>query len=315
MTTIIRTEQFLSALDNVEFTDTESYRKMINRLCKNELAYLRKNVELTTLRRYRTDYRNAIRDHYKGKNLFMTYTDKKKNNETTHIALKYFTLKKSEIQQYNSYEEHRKDAYLNVSNDNRLVIIDHNELINTATDLLSSNSDHEVVAGLLALTGRRTVEIWKTGHFEYIDDNQVLFTGQAKTRNSPNARHFYQIFTLCDAQLVCSALARLRANRDLTNKTEREVNSITSNYLSKVVKRHFNRFIMRKENSGFLSDYGFIEAKDLRAMYVHIAQTVFLPNSLITKFADEALGHVCAKGANSDNYMIFRLKNDTDKIY
>jgi hypothetical protein len=243
----------------------------------------------------------------------VTYFDKKNNNEPTHIAVKYFTLKKSEIQEYNSYEENRKDAYLNVSNDNRLVIVDHNELINVATDLLSSNSDHEVVAGLLALTGRRTIEMWKTGCFEYIDDNKVLFSGQAKTRNSPNAKHSYQIFTLCNAQLVCSALNQLRLNRDFTNKTEREVNSITSNYLSKVVKRHFNRFVMRKNESGFLDNYGFIEAKDLRAMYVHIAQAIFLPNSLITKFADTALGHVATNGANSDNYMIFRLENETDK--
>jgi hypothetical protein len=304
MSTVVRIQEFLTSLDSISFTDIDSYRKAVNRLCKKELDYLRGHVELTTLRRYRTDYRNAIRKHYEGKDLPTVYKDKKNNGKPTHIAVKYFSLTRNEVATYADHEKERKDSYLKVFNsdlevsDNRLVIINPNEMVNIAVSLLGSDSAYDIATGLLLLTGRRTVEIWKMGAFEYKQPNLVIFSGQAKTRDSENAKTSYPIFTLCDAHLVCQALGKLRGLKDFSNSTEREVNSSTSTRLSRVVKRNFNSFILGYD--------GLLEAKDLRSIYVHIAHHLFASHTVITAFASDILGHVIK--ATADNYMLFRLK-------
>ena len=80
MATVTRISEFLAGLDNLTLfqhngvqlskTQIEINRKAINRFVKKERA--------------RSDYRNAIREHYKGKNLAVVYTDKDMNNEKVH---------------------------------------------------------------------------------------------------------------------------------------------------------------------------------------------------------------------------------------
>jgi hypothetical protein len=303
MSSILRIQEFLTALDSIAFSNIDSYRKDVNCLCKKELDYLRANIDLSTLRRYRTDYRNAIRKYYDGKEIHVVYHDKKNKGKPTHIAVKYFALKRSEVKQYVDYENKRKSVYQNAFEDHKLVIINYPEMITTAISLLDSNSAYDITAGLLLLTGRRTVEVWKLARFELVKSNIVNFYGQAKTRDSANAKEFYPIFTLCNSLLVCNALDKLRSIKDFSNSTERVVNASTSTRLSRVVKQHFNSFI---------KDYdGLIEAKDLRAIYVHIAQRICAPHLDLQAFAKQQLGHILSNTA--DNYMLFRLAYPNEK--
>lgn len=302
---VYRINEFLTALDKIHLVGSDKeavkkYRDRVNRLVKREINYLRKELTLTSLRRARSDYRNAIKSHYKGKSLPISF-------KGSHVALKYFTLKKSEVNTYIQSEENRKNNYLI---GNRLVINEWREMVAVAENLLDSSSAYEICAGLLLLTGRRTVEIWLTGNFAVIDSDRVVFSGQAKNANSRNPRDNYEIPVLANAQKIVDALKRLREIKNFAGKSEREVNSLTSNRLGKVVKKHFNRFIKVPVNQSFdnLQDYGFIEARNLRPCYVHIAQDKFLPLSDLHKFAHDVLGHV--KSDTASNYMEFILNKN-----
>lgn len=314
MATGYRINEFLTDIEqltpniNASEDNLKSARKAINKRCKKEIEYLRSLYTLTSLRRAATDYRSAINARFdSGKTPLTTKT---KDGKTTHIAYKYLTLKRSEKNEYKASEETRKDKYL--SGEYRLVICNALEMVDSATQLLDSSSIYDMAAGLLLLTGRRPVEIMKTAKFTEIGENQVLFEGQAKTRNCENAKSSYKIYTLTDAQNVVKTLEKIRQHKvsidkDLKNATERQINSFTSNALGKAVKRSFTGFVFKPENQNItkLSNYSAIEPKNLRAIYVHISHKKFAPLAVLDNYALNALGHV-VKGV-ADNYMEFML--------
>jgi Telomere resolvase len=81
----------------------------------------------------------------------------------------------------------------------------------------------DVAAALGVLTGRRCIEILKTAHFTPLNDHAVLFSGQAKKGDiaDPVA---YQIPLLAPHDLINTALARLRAAKDCSAISNRDVN-------------------------------------------------------------------------------------------
>jgi hypothetical protein len=310
MATIIKIPEFLAQLDNLTlFGVKEQYtqdaikrnKNAINLLCKKELDYIRKHVETKTLRRYRSDYRNAIKQHYADKQLVLTH--KPKNDSiTSHIALKYFTLKRAEIAEYSESEKTRKTNYLS---GNRILITDNDEIIKIAINLLYSERFQELAIGLLLLTGRRTIEILKTANFSYVDENKVLFTGQAKSRESNTGG--YEIYTLCNANFICESLVRLRHLKDFSNHENRKVESSTSGPLGQTTRKKFNGFL-KISNDGTLDnlrEYKGIEVKSLRDIWLNIAHNQFKPLSDIHYFATTQLGHI--SGSTASNYMEFML--------
>jgi Telomere resolvase len=67
----------------------------------------------------------------------------------------------------------------------------------------------DTAAALGLLTGRRTVEIFKTAQFTPVNEHAVLFSGQAKKGDLAEAVS-YEIPLLAPPELINSALARLR---------------------------------------------------------------------------------------------------------
>lgn len=312
MAKIIRTEQFISALKSISFDDTEknnlaSYRKAVNACCKREVDYLRKHLTLTSLRSALTEYRNAVRTTFEGCALPVTYKDR--HSGYGHIALKYLTLKKEEVNAFDMQETARKEHYLH--GQSRLIICNHSELVKKADALLDSNSVYDVAAGLLLLTGRRATEILKTASFKFVDNSHVLFSGQLKNEKcgvmAKGGRDNYIIPILTDSNRIINALARIREMKPLQDKTEKEVNALTSCALGRAVKRNLMGYIKKSVHNSIenLIDYSFLEPKNLRSMYVHIAQNQFEPLSVLNSFAHDVLGHA-TKGA-VDNYMEFML--------
>ena len=312
MTKITRIDEFLSGLNDIESTVTNkesvaTYRKLVNAHCKNEIKYLRKHLTLTSLRSSLTEYRNAVRARFEGKALPVTYTDR--HSGCGHIALKYLILKKEEVKTYELHETARKEKYLHGKS--RLIICNHSELIEKAESLLDSSSAYDIAAGLLLLTGRRATEIMKTATFEAVDNNHVRFSGQIKNEKcgvaAIGARDNYIIPLLTSANRVINALARLREIKPLQDKTEKEVNTLTSCALGRAVKRNLTGYVKKPVNQSIdnLTDYNFIEPKNLRSMYVHIAHSQFEPLSVLSSFAHDVLGHA-TKGA-VDNYMEYML--------
>lgn len=312
MAKITRTEEFIHAIENISFDMTNknnvaTYRKAVNACCKREVEYLRKNLTLTSLRSALTDYRNAVRTKFEGRALPVTYKDRHSGNG--HIALKYLILKKEEVKTYDMHETARKEHYLHGKS--RLIICNHNELIEKADSLLDSSSAYDIAAGLLLLTGRRATEILKTASFEFVDNNHVRFAGQLKNEKcgvaAKGARDNYIIPVLTDSERIINALARLRALKPLQDKTEKEVNTLTSCALGRAVKRNLMGYVKKPVNQSIdnLIDYNFLEPKNLRSIYVHIAHNQFEPLAVLSSFAHDVLGHA-TKGA-VDNYMDFML--------
>jgi len=315
MATVIRIEEFLADIESLTLAGNASdysketikkARDSINKRCKKEIDYLRKHLSLTSLRRARSDYRNAIKARFKGQHLAMTCKDR--NGFITHIAYKYLVLKKTEVKTYYEHESARVNAFLD--GDYRIFIRNTKQMIKHATSLLDSDSFYDIATGLLLLTGRRSIEILKTGSFEAITANKVLFSGQAKksiydAEGNKLDAEAYEIYTLCDSALVVNALAKLRQIKDYSNKTERDVNSLAASALNKAVKRNFlGKYTFNLDGVACMN----IEAKSLRSIYVHLAQRLFKENSELTKFASSQLGHSDRKTA--DNYMEYKLHPD-----
>ncbi len=315
MATVTRIDEFLADIEGLTLIGNASdyskdqiknARDSINKRCKKEIDYLRKHLALTSLRRARSDYRNAIKARFKGQHLAMTCKDR--NGFATHIAYKYLVLNKTEVKSYSDHEKDRINSFLD--GDYRIFIRNAKQMINHAIGLLDSDSFYDIATGLLLLTGRRSVEVLKTASFEAIAANKVLFSGQAKksiydAEGNKLDAEAYEIYTLCDAEIVAKALHKLRSIKDYSNKTEREVNSLAASALNKAVKRNFlGKYTFNLDGVACMN----IEAKSLRSIYVHLAQRLFKENSELTKFANSQLGHSDRKTA--DNYMEYKLHPD-----
>ncbi|EIJ44368.1 hypothetical protein BegalDRAFT_0001 [Beggiatoa alba B18LD] len=312
MTTTARINEFLDGLERIKLAGDnkaciKAYRDAVNAYCKKELSYLRSNLALTTLRRARTDYRNAIRARFSGHDLAVTYTDKYVGK--THIAVKYLVLTKEETKAYETSEVKRKEQYL--YGESRLIVCNYVDMVKKADSLLDSNSVYDIATGLMLLTGRRSTEIFKSANFEYVDNYHVLFSGQLKNARCGvtvnNARDSFVIPVLADANRIITALNKVRSMKPLSDKSENEVHSLTSNAVGKAVKRNLNGHVKRAINQSIdsLTDFNHLEPKALRSIYVHIAQRKFAPLSVLNTFATDVLGHATKQTA--ENYMQYMI--------
>ena len=313
-----RIPDFLSRLDNATERGNKSgytppeiaqYRKVVNTLCKAEIAYLRKQLSdndghysVQTLHRYVSDYRNAVRDAFAGVEMPDMYGDRLGRKLKTHIAIKYLSMTRAEKGARKARDTEAKDEYMDMDMDTatsgRLVIANPENLIITAISLLQSKEAAEITIGLLAVTGRRPIEILHTATFTATHANRCLFTGQAKTRESEHARNEFEIFTLAPAKLIIDAMARLRKMQNFNGLTHRQIESRTSGVLGVTVRKHMSKV---------LEIEGLITPKSLRGIWVNIAHHLFKPSVIDTVFATNQLGHVASKGRKSsgaaENYM------------
>jgi hypothetical protein len=142
-----------------------------------------------------------------------------------------------------------------------------------AAQLIESDRPLDIAAGLLALTGRRPIEILKTARFELTgDQNTVMFSGQAK---SIELRPI-EIPTLIDAKRITAALERLRDGLPLQHADNTAVNRQTAKQLGQIVRRHFSEDLV---------------PKDLRDVYLDAAYNARKPEVSRWAYAAEILGH------------------------
>ena len=300
-----------------------AYRKTVNGLCKREIAYLRRKlthdgtVNTQTLHRYVSDYRNAVRESFIDANMPDKYGDIRGLRKPTHIAVKYLSMTQVEKEKRKQSDVDAKNAYTDIDDGNRLVITNPVGLIETANNLLKpDNVDfYNTVIALLAVTGRRPIEILSTGSFQKSGANDLFFSGQAKTREAKHARGDFNIFVLANPEKVLAALKKIRTEKDFSGLTNRQIESRTSGYLGIASRKHFNHV---------LSGTDMITPKSLRGIWVNIAHQLFRPMSIPSVFATNQLGHATPDGqkvsrASADNYMQFYLpaleKSDKEKIF
>jgi hypothetical protein len=166
-------------------------------------------------------------------------------------------------------------------NQGRRSIIAVDRFISIGESLLNSKSYIARIAGLCALTGRRSIEIGCTAVFERVSDREIRFTGQAKTRERRDIQP-YVIPTLCIADDALDALSSIRAAQpDLISSPE-----LFHNRCAKELHKR-----IRKEFSQCFSD-GKAKTKDLRAAYAEIAwQTIDKQATGKALYMQRILGH------------------------
>jgi integrase len=138
------------------------------------------------------------------------------------------------------------------------------------------------------------VEIFSVGSFEVVegDARTLAFTGQAKKKLGAGDEVMH-IPTLVDASLVLDGINRLRAEKDATGLTNREINQKWANSCQSAARR------LLGEHSHF---------HELRAMYAVISYNVTLPHSYsLNAFVSKVLGHSSLN--NSLNYTNINVVN------
>lgn len=103
----------------------------------------------------------------------------------------------------------------------RRAIVGVDEFVTIGEQLLDGRSYLDRILGICALTGRRTIEVATSAHFEPINGNRVFFTGQAKTRGRTDRVDGYPIPTLTDSARIVATLKTIREDRpDLVTNPE-----------------------------------------------------------------------------------------------
>lgn len=307
------TVEFLKGLENqATKTKIECYCKdklqEFGDICKLK-AEERAKEERSTInedswKQSSTSYMSGIRKTIKvwGESKELTeensYPQKTKEGVITqHLALLYMNYSREHNQTNNEAKQERKDEQRR-----NLESINCVDEYQAKIDELLTSTDHkELVAGLIAATGRRPSEIYKTAEFKQVGQFEVMFTGQAKTRGEE--RDGYPTYTLVESGKVIDALARLRRMpeiKELRKLTLAEVDSGKNNKMNAAVKQHFSPLINPPHGEAELS------AKNLRASYAAIAIYQFCPWQMSTNlFIKERLGHTSDATATAyEDYQI-----------
>jgi len=301
---VARVQEFIGELVKA------SSESAVKALCDSELAYLRESLGITWeyqdgipismsgsasgLHSQLTLYRNAVKSLDIPDSLKWEYVKDRKRH-INHVALKY--LVKADVEKSIRGENLRvkKSAKQQTRR-----FVDADLFLNTAKDLLESDSYLAVALGLMAVTGRRATEILKTAQFEKISDESVEFTGQLKTRGASTAQTVpYTIPTLIDADTVTDALQRLRALKDFSELTEKAVHSKCNKSLGESVRRKFAGVFETPK------------PKDLRAIYAACClEAYYNPHTMgigDDEYLARILGHGHGDQTTAQSYKEFSL--------
>lgn len=315
---INRVEDFISALKPLSEVDA------IESLCNLEMGYLINALAPTSVRRAVSRYRNAIREI----------------SGQEHPALRYLRVP---TDMKVAYERRKRESV--AENLKTRVELHYDNLILRACDLINAAGYLKITLGLIMLTGRRPVEVLKQGKFYYAHDvdraiaevelseerkldrvnspeeiaaliselgdcDYLLFSGQAKTRDSKDAAKVpFPIPVLTDPVRVLEAITRLRTDKakfaDLSND---EIHSRSNKELNGKISgaKHPKIF-------GDLIPADKCSCKGLRGAYAQIAYELFgEPTGMaITLYFSRILGHSENSTDVASHYLGFRLEKES----
>ena len=110
---------------------------------------------------------------------------------------------------------------------------------------------NRIAVALILTTGRRNIEILKTGSFKYVSKNVVLFEGQAKKKNGIVAKPYEIPIMYSDARKVVAALKRLRSHA-----TIKRLEGLANDEIHKTTNKTINEGATRallEDNATFYS--------------------------------------------------------------
>jgi hypothetical protein len=149
----------------------------------------------------------------------------------------------------------------------------------------------------MLLTGRRPIEIFKTGNFS-LDSIpfHVIFSGQAKTRYRAKGNIPYSIPVFVSPEKAIQALHKIRSLRDFTHVEERQVHHTLSKTLNEKFRKLFGKALPG------------CKPTNLRSLYATLAFQTFAPkNHAFNSYAADILGHDDEDTATARSYEDFRL--------
>jgi len=142
---------------------------------------------------------------------------------------------------------------------------------------LANRDPSESLVVIVDSTGRRLIEIVKTGKFRKTKNNKFIFSGQAKLGLADDKP--FQIYCLQDSDTIAKAIKTIRSQMNTTGKSNTEINNAISSTLNMRIRKIFDR----KD----------IQFKYTRQIYAHIAHNQFSKKSPLSKskFIAELMGH------------------------
>lgn len=138
---------------------------------------------------------------------------------------------------------------------------------------------NRVAAGLLLLTGRRTIEIFQRAEFKIAGDRSFRFKGQAKSKGSSQSRDDYDIPVLADPYAILDAFHWLRKAYPCEGLTGQQVNRKVAPNLGKACQSAFGKAIPD------------CTPHDLRAAYAEICLNFFWGQTGYNIYFSQILGH------------------------
>ncbi len=265
-------------------------KSKIAAICAEEMAYIEiRYPNSTTRHRLLTDYRNALKKRYSA---VETLSDGRENPK--HYAFELMKLNQDEAKK--RVEKTRKNVGTRSSN---RVTFDLQEHINLCNNLLNDDDVQNLALGIMAVTGRRPIEVLKTASFEMASKNQLIFSGQTKTREGENTRDNYIIPCLVNADIVVSALEKLRRILPLKGIDHRQVNNKLSSNLNKKIKNIYSKLELNKHIR--------MTCKGLRSMYAGACFELFNHDNSksFSRYVGEILGHSEDDQTTSQSYEYF----------
>lgn len=203
----------------------------------------------------------------------------KKRLGEDHVALLALNFTEAEWRSINNAQADRVD-------ERSAKLIDHpDQIVERATTLLTSHDWSEIAAGLAVVTGRRLSELLSTMRLTPKSAYSVIFSGALKRRGE-KADLSFEIPTLCPAERVLAALARLRELVDAQGLSPDQINAKYSAPVIRAVDNHFADLVPVREGHDNL--YTHLQ----RAVYAALATYYYCPPTVpVWKFKALAQGH------------------------
>ena len=184
---------------------------------------------------------------------------------------------------------------------NQVCIRDIEAMIERAKELVSSSSYNDILAGLCLLTGRRRSELMKSAKFTRVtgSKNKLYFKGQLKTKDNKDR---YIIYALGDSADLCkSGLKRLRALKDCSKMSTKEIDRRFQKSTNTAINRHFFDFVG--------GDKDMVTSHRLRAVYSIYCFEYHRPKGISANlFLSELLGHKEGDFDTLNNYQRYYIE-------
>jgi len=240
------------------------------------------------------------------------------NREMAEVQQSNITSRAAQIALYKltvgrEVQQQRKEQYERTKEERqkKYTLINEQKFIKIAEGLLNSDDYHELILGICALTGRRTIEVAKIGVFGVNDDESMIFSGQAKKRTEEAENKVYTIPVLGTPRKIIEAHNRLKILLEKNGFDEDDSN-----------KSFNNRLFTKNERVASMKNVLFspiypdqTEEKDtnLRAIYASICYRLFKPQMGFRAYTAMILNHENMASAESyDRYESFEGEDNEE---